>query len=90
MAYNIILSIVFNEKAIVKNNMCRRRKIIWGWGGGNPPLIWKIYTPPPQERKLHPPSRIFDLVHLWTALLSVTFVQSFNQRLAHYITNKFI
>ena len=24
-------------------------------GGGNPPLIRKIYTPPLQERKLHPP-----------------------------------
>ena len=38
-AYNIIQSVVFNEKATVKNNMCRRREKFLGLRGGNPPLI---------------------------------------------------
>ena len=39
--------------------------IFWGVRGvGNPLLIRKIYTPP-SGKETTPPSRIFDLVHLW-------------------------
>ena len=41
------------QKGTVKSSECHRRKKLGM--GGNPLLIGKIYTPPPQERKAHPP-----------------------------------
>ena len=42
------------KKCTVKNSDCCRRNFLGGQGGGNPPLIRKIYTPP-LERKPHTP-----------------------------------
>ena len=59
----------FMKKGTVKSIQCCRR-IFFRLRGGNPQLIWKIYTSPPLRKgNRTTPSGSFDLVHLWIGYL---------------------